>query len=64
LEVAESAEFGTEFWQTVGTIKAIHRRVSLADCFAVALANRLGATVPTAYHHEFEALADKAVILR
>jgi predicted nucleic acid-binding protein len=59
--VVESAEIGTEFWQAVGTLKAIHRRVSLADCFAVALANKLGGTVLTADHHEFDALADKGV---
>src|SRR5271157_4365447 len=59
--VAENADIGTEFWQAVGALKAIHRRVSLADCFAVALANKLGATVLTADHHEFDALADRGV---
>jgi predicted nucleic acid-binding protein len=59
--VAENAEIGTEFWQAVGALKAIHRRVSLADCFAVALARQLGATVLTADHHEFDALADQGV---
>ena len=59
--VVENAEIGTEFWQAVGALKSIHRRVSLADCFAVALANQLGATVLTADHHEFDALVDKGV---
>ena len=59
--IAESAEIGTEFWQAVGALKSIHRRVSLADCFAVALANKLGATVLTADHHEFDALVEKGV---
>ncbi len=59
--VAESAEMSTEFWQAAGAIKAIHRRVSLADCFAIALANRLGATILTADHHEFDALAGRGV---
>jgi len=59
--VAENADIGTGFWQAVGALKAVHRRVSLADCFAVALANRLGATVLTADHHEFDALADRGV---
>jgi len=59
--VAENADIGTEFWQAVGALKAIHRRVSLADCFAVALANKLGATILTADHHEFDALADQGI---
>ena len=59
--VAENADIGTEFWQAVGALKATHRRVSLADCFAVALANKLGATVLTADHHEFDALAARGV---
>jgi len=48
-------------WRQAGTLKAIHRRVSLADCFAIALAQTLGATLITADHHEFDALLDKAV---
>ena len=44
-----------------GFPKAIHRRVSLADCFAVALGNKLDATILTADHHEFDALADRGV---
>ena len=59
--IAESAEISTEFWQAAGAIKAIHRRVSLADCFAIALAKRLGATILTADHHEFDALAGRGV---
>src|SRR5579871_26376 len=31
------------FWKTARSIKAVHRRVSLADCCALALARRLGA---------------------
>jgi predicted nucleic acid-binding protein len=44
------------FWQDAGRIKAVHRRVSLADCFGIALARRLGAEFVTADHHEFDAL--------
>ncbi len=42
-----------QFWRQVGGLKAIHRRVSLADCCALALANRLGASLATADRHEF-----------
>jgi PIN domain nuclease of toxin-antitoxin system len=44
------------FWQDAGRIKADHRRVSLADCFCIALARRLGGELITADHHEFDAL--------
>ncbi len=46
-----------EFWQTAGRIKATHKRVSLADCFAIAVARRLGAAILTTDHHEFDAVA-------
>ena len=59
--VVERAEITTAFLQTVWSLKSVHRRVSLADCFAVALANQLGATVLTADHHEFDALARQSV---
>ena len=48
-------------WQQAGTLKAIHRRVSLADCFAIDLAQRLGATILTADHHEFDTLLDQSI---
>lgn len=61
--VIESAEISTLFWQTVGTLKSIHKRVSLADCFLIALADQRGATVLTADHHEFDVLEKQAVCL-
>lgn len=45
------------FCVEASSLKAVRRRVSLADCFAVALASRLGGMIPTADHHEFDALA-------
>lgn len=45
-----------EVWRDAGRIKAVRRRVSLADCFCIALARRLDAEVITADHHEFDAL--------
>jgi len=61
LGVAQDSTLTPSAWQQAGTLKAIHRRVSLADCFAIALAQRLGATLMTADHHEFDALLDKSV---
>ena len=46
-----------EFWQQVGKYKATIRRVSLADCFAIALTNRVGGSLLTSDRHEFEAIA-------
>ena len=50
-----------EFWQNAGELKAIHKRVSLADCCAIALSKRLDAELVTSDHHELDALADLGV---
>jgi hypothetical protein len=52
---------GQSLWQEAGRLKAVHRRVSLADCFAIALASRLDAQVVTSDHHEFDALVASGV---
>lgn len=44
-------------WQEAGRLKAVWRRISLADCFAVALAIERGATLVTSDHHELDPLA-------
>ena len=44
----------TEFWQQVGDLKVNPGKLSLADCFALALAIRTGATLVTSDHHEFD----------
>ena len=46
-----------DFWKDVGQIKASIGRVSLADCFAIALARRLNVAVVTPNHHEFDKIA-------
>ena len=56
LGIEERNDMDPEFWREAGQLKAIHRRVSLADCCALALANRLGASLVTADRHEFEPL--------
>ena len=60
LGVIERNDFDTSFWKEVGKIKA-HNRASLADCCAVALANKLRGTVITSDHHEFDKIAEDSV---
>ena len=54
LGIEERADMDGEFWREVGRLKAVHRKVSLADCCALALAQRLGAHLVSADRHEFE----------
>lgn len=46
----------TDLWQDAARLKSQFRRVSLADCFGVALARRLSASFVTSDRHELEAL--------
>ena len=55
--VVEDANLAAVVWQAAGTLKARLRRVSLADCFAIELAERLQAIILTADHREFDVLA-------
>jgi len=55
--VIEDASLAPPVGQAAGTLKARLRRVSLADCFAIELAERVQGTILTADHHEFDALA-------
>ncbi len=48
--------FDRPFWEDAARIKAEYRRVSLADCFGLALARRVGGTFLTTDHHELEAI--------
>ncbi len=48
------------FWKEIGRYKAAHR-VSLADCFAIALANREETKVSTSDHHEFDPIAEEGI---
>jgi predicted nucleic acid-binding protein len=45
------------FCRSASILKSEFRRVSLADCFALALARELGAKLISADHHELDALA-------
>jgi predicted nucleic acid-binding protein len=63
------AEYGLELidslpsdlWQIAGKLKAEWRRVSLADCFALALTIREGGTLVTSDHHELDPIAKAGV---
>ena len=63
------AEYGLELlealpsslWRIAGKIKAEWRRVSLADCFALALTIREKGTLVTSDHHELDPLAEAVV---
>ncbi len=45
------------FCRLVSSLKSEFRRVSLADCFALALASDLGAKLVSSDHHELDVLA-------
>jgi len=40
--VAERNDFDTAFWKEVGSLKSVHPKVSLDDCCAIALTQRVG----------------------
>jgi uncharacterized protein with PIN domain len=49
------------FWREIGKHKAAIGSVPLADCFAVALANRYGARVATADWPDFEPMQQQGI---
>ena len=51
----------SNLWQIAGKLKAEWRRVSLADCFALALAIREEGTLVTSDHHELDRIAEAKV---
>jgi len=58
-EIVEDLPFS--LWQTAGKLKGTWKRVSLADCFALALALETSATLVTSDHHEMDTLAEAGV---
>lgn len=50
------------FWMEVGRLKASIRQISLADCFAVALALKLNAAVVTSDNREFDPLVTQQLV--
>ena len=53
-------EMDVAFWRTAGQLKAT-QRLSLADCFAVALVLRLDAILVTSDHREFDEIASQGI---
>jgi len=61
LGVLIRSDLSQEFWQMVGGYKATIRRISLADCFALALTHSLKGTLLTSDHTEFEPVVDLSI---
>lgn len=55
LGLVERGDFDEPFWRDAGTLKA-QGKISLADCFAITLTNRVGGTLLTSDHHEMDAI--------
>lgn len=53
--VHQRSDMDNEFWMRVGELKA-RGGIALADCVCLALAERLGGTVVTSDHKEFDPL--------
>jgi len=56
LDILVRDDLTVSFWRQVGGYKASIRRISLADCFALTLANREAAILVTSDRKEFEPL--------
>lgn len=54
LGIKERNDMNREFWLKAGAIKGDLKRLSLADCMCIALAQELGASVVTTDRHEME----------
>jgi uncharacterized protein with PIN domain len=59
LEIVE--DMPSALWQAAGRLKGAWKRISLADCFALALAQETSATLVTSDHREMEPLAQAGV---
>jgi predicted nucleic acid-binding protein len=54
-------DMDTAFWRQAGNYKATIHRVSLADCFAITLTNRVGGELVTSDHREFDPIAESGI---
>ncbi len=59
--VVERRDMSRRFWQQVGAQKA-QGRISLPDCFCIALAQNLGGEVVTSDHGEFDRLVPLGIV--
>ena len=60
VQVVERNDFDQTFWKEAGRLKA-RGGVSLADCFAITLTNRVGGTLLTSDHGEMDPTAAAGV---
>jgi predicted nucleic acid-binding protein len=56
LGVVERNDFDEALWKSAGKLKA-GGKISLADCVAIALTNRVSGTLISSDHHELDAVA-------
>lgn len=54
-------DISSTLWKAAGKLKGSWKRVSLADCFALALALETSGTLVTTDHHELDVLAQAKV---
>ena len=54
--VLERNDLDEAFWKDAGRLKA-QGKISLADCCAITLTDRVGGTLLTSDHHEFDSIA-------
>ena len=55
--IAERNDFDRDFWMAAGRLKGAHHRISLADCYGLTFAKRLGAQFLTTDHRELDSIA-------
>lgn len=53
-------DMDASLWQKAGRYKA-SGKISLADCFAMALTNKVGAELVTSDHREFDPIAERGI---
>jgi predicted nucleic acid-binding protein len=61
LHAAARSDIDEDFRKDVGSIKTAVARISIADCFAVALARRVGLPVLTSDHHQFDNIRERGL---
>jgi predicted nucleic acid-binding protein len=60
--VIENAEIDPQFWIAAGTLQVNFPQLSIADCFAVTLSGRLGATILTT-EDQFSTLVERGLAM-
>ncbi len=58
--IITTEDMDSSFWQEAGKFKA-KEKISLADCFAIALSIRENATLVTSDHHEFDPIVKNGI---